>query len=246
MISNIAHILGDHDWSERWEERVMAVRSVLGETEPAGHVVPFSWKDYILPGACALCFPRPWREPAYLYMTLGPSQPLESGDKIYPWEFAIRTKEPAPWALDLLYQLLTQWLWKHGKDIWIGYSLPLIFFEDPAGRLWGGLTEEREDFKVVGDIRRLYLWEDAERLRFKVRSGQFGLLAVIAVTEDEDQLAEEATPAHLLLFLRQMEVSGICNPFRESSLRRLGADATWKAIKPLAHDDVLHELRKPV
>src|SRR5947209_12676224 len=37
-----------------------------------------------------------------------------------------------------------------------GYYLPLVFFKDPFGKLWAGLTDELAELQVVGSIRGLY------------------------------------------------------------------------------------------
>jgi hypothetical protein len=232
------------EWKARWEERGQAVCRVLGETCPPGSVVPFSWKEYILPGACGLKFEPTASRKSYLYMTLGLTQPLRATDPAFPWEFSVRADKDAEWPMDLLYQLLTQWLCEKGK-MGFGYHLPLVFFTDRGGKLWAGLTDELADLNIVGSIRGLYLWTDDARLRFRVSSGEFGLLTVLAITEDEDRLAREATPAHLLLLLRRKGVSQVCNPYRSSVLEIPSALKDWTAIKGMPHDEALNELQKP-
>lgn len=83
----------DDDWTLRWNERVEAVLAVFGETVVPNQVHSFSWKDYILPGACALTFKARPPDTGYLHMGLGLSQQLTDGDIGYPWEFAVRALE---------------------------------------------------------------------------------------------------------------------------------------------------------
>jgi hypothetical protein len=232
----------DIEWKNRWEERGVAIRRMLGDTEPPGTVLPFSWEQYKLPGACALTFKPTATRNDYLSMTLGMTQPLRSKDRAYPWEFAVRVDEPAEWPADLLYQLVTQWLYENG-DIGLGYRLPLVFFKDPAGKLWAGLTDDTSGLSLASSIRAMYLWTDETGLRFHVSTGEFGLLTVVAVTEDEDCLAQETTPPHLLLLLKRLGVTQVCDPYRRSALTKSNAISEWSMIKTLPHDDAYEQLQ---
>lgn len=176
-------------------------------------------------------------------MTLGLTQPLQPSDPSYPWEFSIRTKVHAEWPSDLLYQLVTQWLLEKG-EMGFGYHLPFVFFTDQGGKLWSGITDDISELNVVGTIRGLYLWTDQRRLQFKVSTGEFSLLAVVGVTEDEDRLANETTPAHLMLLLRRMGVDQVCDPHRRSVLSLPGAAQEWDRIKGMLHDDAFDELQQ--
>jgi hypothetical protein len=203
-------------------------------------VYSFSWKDYLLPGACALAFkPAPDN---FLYMTLGLTQPLRRNDPTYPWEFSVRTRERADWCVDLLYQLLTQWLWTKGK-MWFGYHLPLKFFIGHDGKMWASIAERVQHKQVVGSIRGLYLWTDDSGFRFGLTGGEFALLAVVAVTEDEDRLARETTPAHVMLLLHRMGVDQVCDPHRHSVLSLPSASEEWATIKGMSHDDAFNALQ---
>ncbi|MFN6107423.1 MAG: hypothetical protein ACK5EA_23625 [Planctomycetaceae bacterium] len=241
----MAKLQEDLEWKNRWEERGLAVQRVLGETIPPGSVTPFSWKEYILPGACALAFGPKREGDDFLYMTLGLSQPLQSTDKAFPWEFSVRTRRHEEWPSDLLYQLLTQWLWEKG-DMGFGYHLPFMFFTDREGKLWSGISEDVTGLKVVGTIRGLYLWTDERRVTFEASSGDFGLLSVVGVTEDEDLLAKSTTPAHLMLLLRRMGISQTCDPYRRSVLSMSGVTDRWRFIESMSHDDAFGELQSMV
>ena len=241
LVEGLPSLPSHDDWTLRWNERGEAVRAVLGQTVEPGMVHSFSWKDYILPGACALTYQQ--GDGSFLYMTLGLTQPLHASDAAYSWEFAVRTKEHAEWPVDLLYQLVSQWLWEEG-DMGFGSHLPLKFFIGHDGKMWasvaGDLVQHR---RVVGTIRGLYLWTDFAHLRFRVSSGEFGLLTATGVTEDEDDLANETTPGHLMLLLRRMGVTQLCDPHRRSVLLLPGASDEWKRIERMAHDDAFDELQ---
>lgn len=229
-------------WEERWEDRGRAVRAVLGDTTPPDSVIPFSWKHYTLPGACALTFRLTGLENGFVTMSLGLSQPLTSVDNSYPWEFSIRTAEQEVWAPDLIYQLVTQWLFERG-DMGFGYRLPFIFFEDQGGRTWTSIAGSVPNLTPVGAMRALYLWEDEKRIRFSSTSGNFGLLTAVLISDDEEEWANDATPAHLMLLLRRLGVSQICDPSRSSVRFHPRASGEWNHIKYMPEDNVLAELR---
>jgi hypothetical protein len=240
LAENYPNLPTNKDWEERWYERHEAVRRVLGETVEPGMVYPFSWKDYILPGACALSYRQ--SDATFLYMTLGLTQPLRRGDKSFPWEFAVRVKEHAKWPVDLLYQLLSQWLWEKG-EMWFGYRMPLKFFIGHDGNLWPSISDRVPLSGVVGTVRRMHLWTDWSRLQFSTASDTFRLLLPVAVTEDEEALADETTPAHLMLLLRRMGVPQICDPNRRSVLELTAAKKEWVDIKRMPHDDAFNEVQ---
>ena len=228
------------EWLQLWDERGSAVRRVLGETVPPGEVVPFSWKQFILPGACALTF-GPSSSRRYTYMTLGVTQPAKRGDAVPAWEFAVKAKEQAKWPLQILYDLLTYWLDQKPK-LRRGLFLPLAFFLNADGQLCAGLTGKLDQLNVVGAIRGLYLWDDLEHLRFKVSNGDFGLLVATAVTEDEIQMARGTTPPHLLLLLKRMQITQLSDPLRKSVMSLSGAETEWETIRAMSHDQVVSEL----
>jgi hypothetical protein len=228
------------DWTVRWKERYEGIRAVLGETVNPGIVHSFSWKDYILPGASALTYRL--ADGTFLYMTMGLTQPLRRTDRSYPWEFAVRAKEQSEWPIDLLYQLLSQWLWEKG-EMWFGSHMPLKFFTGHDGNIWPSLSARVQLPNVVGAIRGLHLWTDSAALRFKACTGDFGLLTAVAVTGDEDALARESTPAHVMLLLRRMGFSQICDPYRQSVLNQPAASKEWERIRSMSHDAAFEALQ---
>lgn len=169
------------DWMLRWNERNAAVRRILGETVPPNIVHSFSWKTHVLPGACCLTFKDASVNECHLHMTLGLTQPLHRSDPAYPWEFSIRAKGMAEWPVDLLYQLVTQWLCEEGQ-IGFGYHLPLIFFIGSDGNQWASISDRVFNHPIVGSIRGLYLWTDHTQGPFQISTGEFSLLNVVAVT----------------------------------------------------------------
>ena len=243
LADKLPSLPADDDWTLRWNERGASVRAVLGDTVEPGMVHSFSWKDFLLPGACAMTFKSSLDgRDSWLYMTLGLTQPLRSSDRAFPWEFSIRTTENVIWPVDLLYQLLSQWLWEKG-DMGFGCHLPLKFFIGHDGNLWASVSDSVELREVVGTIRGLHLWTDASRIRFRTSSDEFGLLTAVGVTEDEDRLASATTPAHLMLMLRRMGVSQICDPYRHSVLSMPGAADEWRRIERMSHDEAFDELQ---
>lgn len=229
------------DWTLRWNERNRLVRSVLGDTVEPGMVHSFQWKDFILPGACALTF-RVHGENDFLYMTLGLTQPLRAGNSAYPWEFAVRAAGLYAWPIDLLYQLVTHWLAAPG-EVWFGYQLPLKFYIGDDGGISASISERLHHQNTVGAIRKLYLWLDGSEIKFGASEEEFGLLTVVPVTDDEVQLADATTPAHLMLLLRRSGISQICDPHRQSVLSHRHFSNVWPGIARLSHDEVLEKLR---
>ncbi len=231
----------NHEWLELWEERGRAVCGVLGDMVPPGGVIPFSWDNYILPGACALAFGPRGSRTNWLYMTLGLTQPVEKSNQAGGWEFCVRTKDSVTWVYQLLYDLLTFYLSEGGK-VARGLCLPLAFFLNSSGDICVGLTDDTTGLNVVGEVRGLYLWDDYERLEFIVSSGKFGLLTAIGVTAEEDRLAQDTTPPHLLLLLAEMGIDQVLDPFRESVVQRPDFNAKWNIIRELSHDEVVRQL----
>jgi hypothetical protein len=229
------------EWRRLWDERGRAVGRVLGETVPPGEVTPFSWKQFILPGACGLTFGPSAKRPHYTYMTLGLTQPVKLGDAALEWEFALKANEHAMWPQQVLFDLLTYWLDQKPR-IRRGLFLPLTFFLNAGEQLCAGLTSRTDRLRVVGAVRGLYLWDDLEHLRFEVSSGEFGLMVAVAVTEDEIQLARSTTPPHLLLLLKRMQIGQVSDPLRESVLTLPGAEAEWERVRTMSHDQAVIEL----
>jgi hypothetical protein len=206
-------------------------------------ILPYSWKQYILPGACCMTFPLKGTN-TQLYITLGLTQPHNLGDEAFPWELAVRTRGSPSWPTQLLYDLLTCWLMDRRK-ISQGLFLPLLFFRDRVGTICAGLGDPSPELDIVGAIRGLYLWEDPAHFRFEVSSGQFGLLTAVAVTKDEEQLADETSPPHLLLLLKEMGVGQISDPLRKPVLTSPEWNRRWERIRALSHDGAVQELSRP-
>ena len=55
-------------WEKTFKEREDLLRDLIGQTDPPGYVISFSWTDVnlVIPGACALCFPPDGSRPSSL------------------------------------------------------------------------------------------------------------------------------------------------------------------------------------
>jgi len=239
----MTRVTPNKDWLKLWEERRQAVERVLGGTTPPGEVLPFSWQCYTLPGACALTFAPCETRDDWLYMTLGLTQPVQWGCESSPWEFCVRTRETAPWAHQLLYDLTTYYLSQQG-EVERGLYLPLVFFSDRSNRLCVGLTDDTSGLSVVGKMSGLYLWDDQRHLRFDVSSGAFGLLGALGVRPEEDELAQETTPPHLILLFTELGIDHSLDPHRESVTQIAGFQDRWETIRELSHEDVISRLER--
>jgi hypothetical protein len=232
----------DLDWESRWEERGSAVKSVLGETVPPGTVTAFNWKDYKLPGACSLTFGPNETRRSFLSITLGMTQPLYNTKSDVRFEFSVETAVRDNWSTDLLYQLVTQWLCEKG-NMGLGYSLPLRFFRDKGGQMWSTVADDISGLDLIGTMRTLYLWHCQEKYIFSTSSGDFGLLKVVGLTQEEEAAASRTSPAHLMLLFRRLGIDQLCDPFRESVFSRPSASRAWESIETLDDDRAFHELQ---
>lgn len=207
-------------WLARFEERRQALFRGLGARVEDATLHKFAWKDHALPGACAYTVPL---SPP-LVVTLGLSQP----EKGPPWEFAVRVAEPSDWAPDLLYQLLTLWL----RSDWTpepGAELPLLFFRDPLGRAWAGLTDDAADIDRVGTLDAAVLWPSG------------GLLSVVGATRDERDFGRETSTAHLVLLLARRGVRTL-DPFRPSVLSTDDGRAEADRVRGLSREQAVAEI----
>ena len=228
-------------WLRLWEERRAAVLKAMKSRPDEPAVASFAWKDAALPGACALTFPPGQGRKNHLVLTLGLTQPGAPDDLRPPWEFAVQVREPADWAPDLLYQLVTLWLktdWKPEP----GLELPLLFLRDPLGRTWAGLTEDATELERVGTLAAAYLWPHPATPRIDVSSGPFGFLSVVGATPDEKAYAAELSTAHLLLLFARRGVSAALDPFRVSVLATEEGRAEGERLRRLSRSEAKGEL----
>lgn len=234
-------------WEKAWIERNMSVQMALGQTSPPGNVHSFSWDDLdlVIPGACAMSFAPNTRRASWMTISLGLTQPLDKDDTSNPWEFCLHTKDAEPWRLELLYDLITTWA--GNRDfLATGHFLPVTFFINSNGVLDCALQQLRSPFKPVGAMRGLYLWPDlVERPLFEVSTGDFHLMSAVLVTEDEERLADETSPPHLLLLLKRCGVGQLSDPHRKSTLTHPQHSELWKKIRRLSHDEAFDQLCLP-
>jgi hypothetical protein len=230
-------------WLQKWNERGRVVRAQLGETTPPGMVHTFRWDEptEIVPGGCALTFAPTLQRSTHLIVTLGLTQPLDETNAVNPWEFSLEIRNVEPWCYHLLRDLVEGWK-LHG-NLEVGQFLPVSFFMDARGQLDCVADELPPQYARANSIRGLYLWPNrVERHLFEVSTGNFFLMAVTLVHRDEEALADDTTPPHLLLLLRRCGVGQISDPHRVSVRSHPHFEKLWREISGLSHERAFHEL----
>jgi hypothetical protein len=236
----------DHDWwDSTWHKRAEAFRKAFGQEVPAGQVQSFQFKDpvHTVPGACVLQFGTPWPQLS-LYATMGLTQPVTHAAPKSGWEFALYAAPGGDWVGEVLFDLTTGWA--EDRD-WLreGHQLPLTFFRNAEGDLDAGVVEAQPPLDPVGLIRGLYLWRDITQPRkIKGPTGEFFLMAACGVTRSEMDLADETTPPHLLLLLRELGIGQVTDPARTSATEHKEFHRVWKVIRKLPHDKVVEMLNR--
>jgi hypothetical protein len=231
-------------WRNTWNERQTAIKNYFGETEPPGIVTTFNWTDPLLtiPGACVFSFPRKNHSAyQYIHVTLGQTQPESPNEKAQKYEFALYSPTNVQWEKQLLYDLITDFSEKN-EQVEAGTWYPLSFFQDPNQEIACGLVTHPRNPRL-GNITGLYLWPDNTIPFFKTSIGDFELMNVIGITSDEDDLAIQSSPPHLLLLIKLLGLEMMVDPLRKSVLSKPDWHIVWKEIKNLDHISVLERLR---
>jgi hypothetical protein len=237
-------------WEKSFNEREDLLRERFGETDPPGYVSSFTWADprLIIPGACALCFP-PQREDRqhWLYLSHGLTQPWDPQAPIpgrwsgYGCEFGIVTRDKGPWAVDILYLLMTYWK-SDGATIGVGHRVPLAFFDRSAGGQAQpelGMIQDSDPVPPVGEMRALVFWKYSLQPKpLWTNTGYFDILIGTTITRAEWQMIKETSPAHVLLLLSRAGIG------QESEMGRVTVTADprwaveWNEIRSLPDDEV--------
>lgn len=131
-------------WEGAFKEREDVLRERFAQTEPPVYVISFSWSDpaLIIPGACCLCFPPDSAERSqWLFLSHGLTQPRKPQSPVrgqwsgYGCEFGVLTGDRSPWAIEVLYQLLT-YLRGSQATIGIGHQHRIEFRIRSPLRAW--------------------------------------------------------------------------------------------------------------
>ncbi len=241
-------------WEKSFKEREELLRERFGQTDPPGYVNSFSWDDpeLIIPGACALCFPPQSADRHHwLYLghgltqPLGPQPPIPGRWSGYGCEFGIVARDKSPWAVEILYQLMTYWK-SAGATIGIGHRVPVAFFDRNSGgqvqpKL--GMVHDSDPVPPVGEMRALLFWKyGLQPTPLWTNTGYFDILIGTTITQSEWQMTRETSSAHVLLLLSRAGIG------QESELERATVTADprwaveWDEIRALPDDEVLRLL----
>lgn len=233
----------DQWWQALWEERFECLRTHLDPMMTPDQVVPFEWEsaEEATPGGCAIAFaPRQHPEIATV-VSMGLTQPLSPDEVAHDWEFAIHTRNVETWCYRLIRDLMIGWRLFSGLSL--GHFLPVSFFRNAAKEVDCVTAEMPSQHHRIGSISGLYLWPSlVDRQLFETRAGNFHLMAVTLVSKDEEQLADQTSPPHLLLLLKELGHLQPCDPWRDSILNHTRFAEVWQAIRQLSHDEAFDRL----
>ncbi len=233
-----------HWWQRTWQERHDAIEDALGPIE--SEVASFSWPSIRVPGACALTLPPvdvgSLCRPEWLYLSMGMSQPLSTAEDQerrakreahsgFGYEFALLADRAAPWAPELLYEMITYFT--DPKASVVGWGDRIVFgvyMIDGAQHSLVGAVENRQP---IGDLRALLVWPYRRRRHFLTSTGKTDLLVAIGITGGEWELAKSTTSQHLVLLLEQIGIGQKTDLSRICLTRDSAAMAAWSDIKNL-------------
>jgi hypothetical protein len=92
-------------------------------------------------------------------------------------------------------------------------------------------------------VRGLYLWPSLlDRKMVESTTGRFFVMIATTVTNEEDALAQETSPPHLLLLLKRLGIGQASDPMRRSAGEHASFDAAWREIRGLSHADAVRQL----
>ena len=252
-------------WERTWQEREQEIRRRFGPTEPPDPVIPFSWDDIRLPGACALVFPPvhettdprgAWhRRDQWLYLTLGLTQPLDKRQvererragkqySSYGFELGILTDEPADWPTGALYVFVSHVT--DGVELDWGHRFAFGFHRTADGTL-GVFTGMPSELGIdpMGDIRAMLFWPYLfPEASFVTSTGKAIIYIATGITEDEWELAKATTTAHVLLLLCRAGIGQRTDPKRRSVLNDPRWKEEWQTIAALEGEQAHAELER--
>jgi hypothetical protein len=246
----------DDFWERTWNERRESAEAAFGASEDM--VMSFSWKDRVIPGACAVTFPphRGERGAAprnhWLYLTMGLSQPVSAaevqkrraqkdGRSGRGYELAIATRDESPWVAEALYELITYFTAPGARAPGIGHRVMFGIYE-VAGKqhpFVGGV-----DQPPVGDLRALLLWPYRVKSFLLTTTGKADVLCATGITGDEWELAKSTSSPHLVLLLDAGHVGQITDLDRMSATRDPDAKKAWDDLRGLTAQEAEARLRQ--
>ena len=201
--------------------------------------------DSLLPGACIIR--GDWGAHGSVYFTLGLTQPVGPEAASLAWELVLYTREPGPWAAELLAELMAdcERLRRSGDEVGAGDYWPAIFHRDRAGDLHASVAAPDARVRPASAITGLYIWPDHHRAKqVESPTGPFHFMAVTGVTDAEDQLAQRTSPPHLLAAMQLYGNAQELDPARAavaSDPRFLGI---WARVRQMDYEGLMHEMRK--
>jgi len=234
-------------WEKTFKEREELLRERFGETEPPGWVMPFSWNDLIVPGACSLCFkPSTPERPHWLYLSHGLTQPLEPEPPVqgrwsgYGCEFGILTNAESFWTIDALYQLIA-YVKSKEASIGIGHRVPIAFFDkhsEGVVRPELGMVQE-DGLTPLGMMRALLFWPYMDQPKpFWTTTGYFDILVGVTITHEEWEMAKETSSTHVLYLLTRAGVGQVSDLGRTTITDDSRWSNEWESIRRLSQEEV--------
>lgn len=233
-------------WQSTWDERLEVTRRLLEQPDAPARIegVDLSRLEPELFEVRLLHLASHADRPFGVHVGLGLSQPEAPEGPARPWELTLLTRnDEAPWTSTVLGDLLHYYLATE-ESVSEGMTLPIGFynagFDSCMGFLWD--NPPLESFKRVSEMRHLFFWRWLDHPRaVETRTGSFRFLAATTITEAEGELASRS-PAHLMLYLRDMGVGQLADPMRPCTTAQADWQEVWSDIEPMSEVQVLKAL----
>jgi len=184
----------------------------------------------------------PLRRSEWLYLSMGLSQPFSAAQDQerrangeahsgFGYEFAVLADRAAPWAAELLYEMITYFTEADASVAGWGDRIAFgVYMADGAQHLMIGSVENRQP---TGDLRALLVWPYRRRQYFLTSTGKTDVLVATGITAGEWALAKATTSQHLVLLLEQAGIGQKTDLSRSCLTRDPAAMAAWSNIKVL-------------
>jgi hypothetical protein len=235
--------LEDQWWQSTWRERYECLRSHLDPMIMPDQIMSFKWDslEEATPGGSAIAFAPRQHPDRFTVVSMGLTQPLAPGDSASEWEFALHPRVIDEWCYRLIRDLMVGC--RLCGKLTLGHFLPINFFSNTSGEIDCVTAEMPKEVERVSSMIGLYLWPSLiDRQLFEVSTGDFHLMAVTLVNRDEELLADQTSPPHLLLLLKELGHLQPCDPWRSSALSHPCFSTMWDAIRRLSEDEAFSRL----